>query len=776
MLALAVAAGAQAARAATLKVNTTGDELFSHDGKCSLREAIAAVNSPGRRTACGKAGSRSNTIVLHADRYTLSIAPSGADGNNSGDLNLTARGPLTITGAGTGATVIDARGLGDRVLSVAARASLTLSRLAVTGGDPQPPAPAGAGGSGQSCSAGGAGGSGKDAAIAGAGGGIFNRGTLLLDRVTVTGNHAAPGGAGGAGSSQSATGGCPGGNGGQGASGGGVYSQGSLKLIDTTVQGNGAGVGGPGGPGGGSPVAVGGPGGPGGAGGSGGGIYSRGRLWLTGSTISDNRAGAGAAGGQGGVGGQTPGMQGAGGSGGSGGAIASDHASLGAVNSTLAGNLAGAGGAGGSSGGAGGNGGAIAVMSSRSALRNLTVADNAVGTGGAATVSAAPPGPGGRGGGLFVRSASRADDMRLQNTIVALNRGSGCARSSATAITNAGHDLSYGDQSCPGVRGNPRLGSLQDNGGTTQTIALARGSAAINRVPRKGARCPATDQRGVSRPQENGCDIGAFEFATPTIRLISPIRHASYQRGSQVAARFRCTEGGIFSPIASCNGTVARGRSIKTRHVGRWRFMVTATDKSGNRVTKTIHYGVWKYVNPLKGVSGLTPRRIDLGVDYAGFGPLLALGKARVTTASNTDSGPPSCWAISCWPGGGIVVYRLLEGPFAGKYVYVAEHITVSVKAGQLVRAGQQIATLHSGYPWSEFGWAAGPGPEAMAMADGHRCPCSDPGGWSTIEGRNFDHLLVALGAPSGYLQSVPNQSMPSGWPTYSGPPPRASR
>ena len=88
--------------------------------------------------------------------------------------------------------------------------------------------------------------------------------------------------------------------------------------------------------------------------------------------------------------------------------------------------------------------------------------------------------------------------------------------------------------------------------------------------------------------------------------------------------------------------------------------------------------------------------------------------------------------------------------------MYVAEHITVSVRAGQTVNAGQQIATLYAGYPWSETGWAAGPGPEALAMADGHWChTCPDVGDWSTIEGRNMNALLVRVGAPSGLFQPI---------------------
>jgi hypothetical protein len=256
----------------------------------------------------------------------------------------------------------------------------------------------------------------------------------------------------------------------------------------------------------------------------------------------------------------------------------------------------------------------------------------------------------------------------------------------------------------------------------------------------------------------------------PQITIITPRQNASYERGSRILARFRCSEAAAAGAIASCTGSVAAGHPIRTGRAGVGRFVVTATDSGGDRVTKTIRYDVWQYVNPLREVRGLTPRRIDLGVDYAGTGALLALGRGRVTMASDRDSGPPSCWAISCWPGGGIVVYRLLDGPFAGKYVYVAEHITVSVRAGQTVRPGQRIATLYAGYPWSEWGWAAGPGPEALAMADGHRCPCSDPGGWSTIDGRNMDHLLVGLGGPSGYLQAgTPAQRMSRGWPIWPG-------
>jgi hypothetical protein len=55
---------------------------------------------------------------------------------------------------------------------------------------------------------------------------------------------------------------------------------------------------------------------------------------------------------------------------------------------------------------------------------------------------------------------------------------------------------------------DPKLGSLQANGGPTKTHALLTGSPAIN----KGSTTLATDQRGVSRPQGAADDVGAFEL------------------------------------------------------------------------------------------------------------------------------------------------------------------------------------------------------------------------------------------------------------------------
>jgi len=75
--------------------------------------------------------------------------------------------------------------------------------------------------------------------------------------------------------------------------------------------------------------------------------------------------------------------------------------------------------------------------------------------------------------------------------------------------------FSYSVTDQPGtgnITANPRLGALADNGGPTSTHALLDGSSALDAGTSTGA--PVTDQRGVSRPQGPGVDIGSYERAS----------------------------------------------------------------------------------------------------------------------------------------------------------------------------------------------------------------------------------------------------------------------
>ncbi|MEX0992492.1 MAG: choice-of-anchor Q domain-containing protein [Solirubrobacterales bacterium] len=95
----------QAARAATIGVTTTTDELNS-DGDCSLREAIQAANSDAGIDACG-AGAGADTINVPAGTYTTTIAGSG---ENAGDLDILSE--LAIEGSSGSPTVVDGGALG----------------------------------------------------------------------------------------------------------------------------------------------------------------------------------------------------------------------------------------------------------------------------------------------------------------------------------------------------------------------------------------------------------------------------------------------------------------------------------------------------------------------------------------------------------------------------------------------------------------------------------------------------------------------------------------
>ncbi len=56
---------------------------------------------------------------------------------------------------------------------------------------------------------------------------------------------------------------------------------------------------------------------------------------------------------------------------------------------------------------------------------------------------------------------------------------------------------------------NPKLASIADNGGPTRTEALLAGSPAF--AAANPSACPPLDQRGVTRPAGQACDLGAFQ-------------------------------------------------------------------------------------------------------------------------------------------------------------------------------------------------------------------------------------------------------------------------
>jgi hypothetical protein len=156
------------------------------------------------------------------------------------------------------------------------------------------------------------------------------------------------------------------------------------------------------------------------------------------------------------------------------GGIWSESGQLTVVNSTVTGN----------------NGSGIYEDSSGLSLQDVTIADNP-------------------GVGLDLRGSGTA-----VSTIIGENTGGDCTN--VADNWSSEHNNLDSDTSCNFVdptdwpEVDPQLGPLQDNGGPTPTMAISSGSEAVDHGD--NGNCLPVDQRGITRPQGAGCDIGAFEL------------------------------------------------------------------------------------------------------------------------------------------------------------------------------------------------------------------------------------------------------------------------
>lgn len=498
-------------------VTTASDVVDANDGVLSLREAITQAN----------ANSDSDTITFNASLNGTEIALSGGEMAISSDV--------TITGNGAANTVINAQ-QASRIFTVdgagATKSAVTISSLTL-----------------------------KNSHVTGNGGAIVNRESLTLSNCTLSGNSAT--GYGGVASSYGSltiTGCTVTGN--SAAYGGVTTTNGSLTITNSTVSNNSATKGGGVMTGNGtytlsgstfsSNTAT-----------NGGVIYGNGTYTASDCTFSSNTASS-----SGGVvllnssftatgctfSGNTAVM---------GGAIAMTG-TVSLTNSTLSGNSASSG------------GGAI-FCNSTMTLTNCTVANNRADSDGTNDDT---------GGGLSISGTPT-----LKNTIVSGNFvGTGSTSSDVSGTLSSlstfnliGHAGSAGGL-VNGINGNqvgvnPLLGSLANNGGTTQTLALQAGSPAINAG--SNALVPGaltTDQRGsgFDRIFATFVDIGAFESQTFAQQVvISP--DDTYTNASTVTFSFQFNydvTGFDASDVAVSNGTKGTFTAVDARN---YTLVVTPT-------------------------------------------------------------------------------------------------------------------------------------------------------------------------------------------------------
>jgi hypothetical protein len=159
------------------------------------------------------------------------------------------------------------------------------------------------------------------------------------------------------------------------------------------------------------------------------------------------------------------------------------------------------------------------------------------------TLNVADDDDNGTGSGGGIRQGSTGV-VNIQNSIVQGNVDESPATSDDCfgTVTSLGGNVVGSGTGCPSggaddTTAAANLGTLADNGGSTQTHALATGSAAIDRTANGVRSCGGSvtdDQRGATRPLDgdaNGtasCDAGAFEMGALQCSIQSDIEPTTY--------------------------------------------------------------------------------------------------------------------------------------------------------------------------------------------------------------------------------------------------------
>lgn len=158
-----------------------------------------------------------------------------------------------------------------------------------------------------------------------------------------------------------------------------------------------------------------------------------------------------------------------------------------------------------------------------------------------------------------------AAPVSLLNSIMAYTVGGAGAQNVVDLGYNICSDGSAAFTNTTSLRNvDPLLGPIVDNGGSTLTMGLLDGSAALNALP--PTQAPAFDQRGVARPVGPQSDIGAFEgvvnaFGTASVRFETNnyfVNETEVSASVQVE-RTGTSRGSVSIEFTATNGTATAG-------------------------------------------------------------------------------------------------------------------------------------------------------------------------------------------------------------------------
>src|SRR5665213_920446 len=136
------------------------------------------------------------------------------------------------------------------------------------------------------------------------------------------------------------------------------------------------------------------------------------------------------------------------------------------------------------------------------------------------------------------------------------------------------------------------------------------------------------------------------------------------------------------------------------------------------------------YVSPFSQATGLKMGRTDQGVDATvkPGSPITAMSDGVVMgITKNWFKGQPMLW------------YKVTSGPQTGKHIYISEGINPTVKPGDVIKAGQTIATANAQPTGIETGFAKANGQVLTPYG-------KSPDGTVTAGGQHFADFLKSVG------------------------------